>query len=134
MSQMNNMIAAHPAVQGSTNEVLIRATQEFYSCAQMCISCADACTAEDQVQMLRQCIRLNLDCADLCFAAGTVGTRRSGSNEEVIIAAIRACQTACTICAEECEKHASKHEHCRICAEHCRRCAQTCEEAVSSIR
>ena len=40
----------------------------------------------------------------------------------------------CGLCAEECEKHASTHEHCRICAEHCHRCEQACSEAVQSIR
>ena len=131
---MPQMIAAHPSVQGSTNEALIRCLEECYSCAQTCTSCADACLAEEMVDELRQCIRLNLDCADLCLAAGTVGIRRTGSNEPVIVATMQACAAACRACAEECEKHAGRHEHCRICAEHCRRCEQACNEAAQSIR
>ena len=130
---MREMIATHPSVQGSTNDALIRCLEECYSCAQTCISCADACLAEEMVEELRQCIRLNLDCADLCLAAGTVGIRRTGSNEPVIVATMQACAAACRVCAEECEKHAGMHEHCRICAEHCRRCEQACNEAVRSI-
>lgn len=30
-------------------------------------------------------------------------------------------------CADECERHAQMHEHCRICADHCRECARMCE-------
>lgn len=134
MHHMREMIAAHPSVQGNTNDALIRCIEECYRCAQTCISCADACLAEDMVQELRQCIRLNLDCAHVCVAAGDLGARRTGSNESAIIAILQACETASRLCAEECERHASQHEHCRICAEHCRRCEEACREAISSIR
>ncbi len=134
MQHMQEMIATHPDVKGSTNDALIRCIEECYSCAQTCTSCADACLAEDMVAQLRQCIRLNLDCADICLAAGSLGTRRTGSNEQALIAVLQACAIACGLCAEECEKHASMHEHCRICAEHCRRCEQARNEAVQSIR
>ena len=133
MHHMREMIAAHPDVRGNTNDALIRCIEECYSCAQSCTSCADACLAEEMVADLRQCIRLNLDCADLCIASGTIGTRRTGSNEQVIVATLEACAQACALCAEECERHASMHEHCRICAESCRRCEQACREAIQSI-
>lgn len=134
MSHIHTMIASHPDVQGSTNDALIRCIEECFACAQTCIACADACLAEEMVDALRQCIRLNNDSADLCLAAGSVGIRRTGSNEQVIVAAMEACALACAQCAEECEKHADKHEHCRICAEQCRRCEQACREAAASIR
>jgi hypothetical protein len=134
MQHMQKMIASHPDVQGSTNDALIRCIEECYSCAQTCTSCADACLAEDKVAQLRQCIRLNLDCADMGLMAGTLGTRRAGSNEQVIVTAMQACAITCAKCAEECERHASMHEHCRICAEHCRRCEKACKEAAMSIR
>lgn len=133
MHHMQQMIATHPDLQGSTNDVLIRCIEECQACAQTCISCADACTAEEMVAHLRQCIRLNLDCADICNAAGAIGTRRTGSNEPLIVAVMQTCALACARCAEECERHASNHEHCRICAEHCRRCEQACMEAARSI-
>ena len=133
MHHMREMISAHPDVQGSTNDALIQFIEESYSCAQSCISCADACLAEEMVADLRQCIRLDLDCADICLAAGTIAMRRTGSNEQVIVATLEACATACARCAEECERHASKHEHCRLCAEACRRCERACREAIGSI-
>ncbi|MBY0330922.1 MAG: four-helix bundle copper-binding protein [Acetobacteraceae bacterium] len=127
------MIGSHPHVQGSTNDALIRCLEECYACAQTCTSCADACLAEQTVQQLTQCIRLNLDCADVCAATGSVATRRTGSNEEVIRQMLMACETACRLCGEECERHASHHQHCRICAESCRRCERACAEALRSM-
>lgn len=97
-------------------------------------TCADACLAEEMVAQMRQCIRLNLDCADLCIAAGSLASRRTGSNEEALLAALRACSMACTLCGDECERHAHMHEHCGIGAESCRRCAQACDEAIRSIQ
>ena len=128
-----DMIRTHPHVRGNTNDALIRCIEECYSCAQACTSCADACLGEDMVQKLTQCVRLNLDCADVCAATGAVATRRTGSNEEVIRAMLQACATACRLCAEECERHAGMHEHCRICAESCRRCEKACQEALRSM-
>ena len=128
------IIATHPDVNGETNTILINCLEECYACAQTCTVCADACIAEEMVAQLRQCIRLTLDCADLCLAAGSLASRRTGGNEQVLIAALQACGTACTTCAGECEKHAEMHEHCRICAEACRRCAAACDEAIGSIR
>ncbi len=134
MHHMQEMIATHPDVKGNTNDALIRCIEECYSWGKIGTSWADAGLAEEMVAQLRQCIRLNLDCADTCLAAGWLGTRRTGSNEQALVAALQACAIACGLCAEECEKHASTHEHCRICAEHCRRCEQACSEAVQSIR
>ncbi|WP_142848644.1 four-helix bundle copper-binding protein [Telmatospirillum sp. J64-1] len=127
------MIATHPDVKGSTNDALIRCIEECAACALTCASCADACLAEERVADLRQCIRLDLDCADLCTLTAALALRRTGSNEEVIRRTIEACRTACRLCAEECDKHAGMHEHCRICAEACRRCEQVCQEALQSM-
>ena len=85
------------------------------------------------VAELRQCIRLNMDCADVCAATAAISNRRTGSNETVIRAMLDACVTACRLCGEECERHAAKHEHCRICAESCRECAAACQEALATM-
>ncbi|WP_207481972.1 four-helix bundle copper-binding protein [Arenibaculum pallidiluteum] len=128
-----DMISTHPHVRGSTNDALIRCIEECYDCAQTCTTCADACLGEEHVAELVQCIRLNMDCADVCTATGSVATRRSGSNEAVIRAMLEACATACRMCAEECDRHASMHEHCRICAEECRSCEEACRGALQSM-
>ncbi len=130
---VQEIIRTHPHVQGNTNDALIRCIEDCYDCASACTACADACLGEQLVQQLTQCIRLNLDCADLCTATGAVATRRTGSNEEIIRLMLHACAAACQACGEECERHASHHEHCRICAESCRRCEQACQEALRSM-
>ena len=127
------MIASHPDVRGQVNDALLTAIDAAYACAETCTSCADACLAEEMVAQLRQCIRLNLDCADVCAATATLANRRTGSNEEVIRKMLDACATACRLCGEECQRHASEHEHCRICAESCRQCDKACEAALRTI-
>ncbi|MBN1240901.1 MAG: four-helix bundle copper-binding protein [Gammaproteobacteria bacterium] len=127
------IISTHPHVKGSTNQALIRCIEECYDCAQACTACADACLGEDMAKELAQCIRLNLDCADVCHATGTIATRRTGSNQDLIRSMLETLALACRLCGEECERHASKHEHCRICAEACRSCEQACVEARRSM-
>lgn len=131
---VQEMINTHPQVRGRANDALIRCIEECYSCAQTCTSCADACLAEDNVRSLAQCIRLNLDCADVCNITGRMATRRTGSDEEMIRRMLDACAAACRLCGDECEKHASMHEHCRICAEACRRCMNACQEAGQGMK
>ena len=130
---VQQMIHSHPDVRGKDSDALLRCIEECYSCAQTCTSCADACLAEHNVEKLKQCIRLDLDCADICIATGAMASRRTGSNEEVLAPVIEACRTACRLCAEECEKHAQHHEHCKICAETCWSCERACAEALKAV-
>jgi hypothetical protein len=127
------MIATHPDVNGSVNQALIEAIDAAYACAQTCTSCADACLAEQMVTELRQCIRFNQDCADVCAATATLGNRRTGSNEEVMKKMLDTCREACRLCGAECQRHASKHKHCAICAETCRHCERACALGLSSM-
>ena len=127
------MIRTHPDMKGKTNDTLIRCIEECYDCAQACTACADACLGEKMVAELRQCIRLDLDCADICAVTGAAATRLTGSNEEVVRRMLDTCALACRLCAEECERHAQQHAHCRICAEACRRCERACHDARQSI-
>ena len=126
---VQQMISSHPRAQqqGSSLADCIRACIE---CAETCTSCADACLAEDQVADLRRCIRLNLDCADICNAAAAVMTRQTEPDGALVRNAIQLAALAARACAEECEKHADMHEHCRICAEACRRCEQSCNSML----
>jgi hypothetical protein len=130
---VSEMIGTHPDVKGNVNQELLTAIEACYDCAQTCTSCADACLAEAAVADLRQCIRLNADCADICAAAGAMLGRRTGSNERLIAQVLQACITACAACAEECERHAAMHGHCRVCAEACRWCERACQGAAGTI-
>ena len=93
--QVREMICTHSYARGNTADAPLRCVEECYGCAQTCIICADACLGEDMVQQLTQCIRLNLDCADMCAATGAAAMHRTGSNIEVLRAAIQARLQAC---------------------------------------
>ena len=75
-------------------------------------------------------IRVALDCADVCDATVHVLARQTLPDLRVIRAAVEDCAVACLACAEECERHAAHHEHCRLCAEVCRRCKQACDDVL----
>ena len=128
------IIAAHPDVRGMVDTALIRCIEDCYDCSQTCTSCADACLAEAEVRELVQCIRTCQDCADVCLTTGLVSSRRTGSNVGLISTMLQSCETACRFCAEECERHAERMVHCRICAEACRRCEAACRQAGAELR
>ena len=82
---------------------------------------------------LVRCIRLDLDCADVCDATSHIVTRQTEPDLRVLKAAVEACAVACLDCAEECERHAAHHEHCRLCAEVCRRCKAACDDLLAIL-
>ncbi len=130
----SQIIAAHPDVCGNVNVALLRCLEACHSCAQACTACADACLAEEAVAALRDCIRLTLDCADLCATIGRIATRGTGVNGALLAEILNTCALVCRFCGAECDRHARRHEHCRICAEACRRCAEACGEAIRALR
>lgn len=132
MKTLHKMLAAHPQASAQTDS-LAEAAHHIAVCAEVCTSCADACLAEPMVKELRYCIRLNLDCADVCATTSRVLARQTESDPALTRDLLAACATACRLCAEECEKHADMHEHCRICADHCRQCVEVCERAMQSV-
>ncbi|GGE19789.1 hypothetical protein GCM10011529_27970 [Polymorphobacter glacialis] len=126
---IQKMIAAHPDVAGNVNEPLASAVRHAMFCAALCNSCADACSAE--TMDMRQCIRSCLDCADICAATASVGTRRTGSNIEVMRSMFETCIRTCNLCADECSQH--DNDHCRLCTMMCRECAHDCQAALPTI-
>ena len=127
------MLDTYPRDFNIDRDLLVECITACFDCAQACTQCADDCLSEPDVAQLVKCIRTNLDCADVCDAFATLGSRRTGSNEEVIRKLLDACITACRVCGEECQRHASKHEHCRVCAESCRQCETACQSALRSM-
>lgn len=126
------MIGSHPGVGGEPSRPLVDMIEAVFDCAQACNACADACLSEADVVNLRQCIRLDLDCAAVCLATGEIATRLTGSGGSVTTMMLEVCAEVCRLCADECERHMSHHEHCRICAEACRRCQSACEAAMAA--
>lgn len=102
-------------------------------CMRACTTCADACLAEEDLTSLRDCIRTDLDCADVCLATARVVARGTPGGLAVLRAQLEACAVACGICADECERHAEHHDHCRACAEACRRSAEACQAMLREL-
>ena len=134
MHTVEGMLETHPKNLGGIDRGKLRACIEAcYECSQACTACADACLGEDMVADLVACIRTNLDCADLCAATGAVLSRQTGRDMAVTRTGLEACAAACRACGDECERHASMHEHCRVCAESCRRCERACRDLLESL-
>ena len=85
------------------------------------------------VQELAKCIRLDLDCADVCAATLRVVSRQTEYDANVTRPLLQACVATCKSCGDECERHASMHEHCRVCAEACRDCEQACNKFIAQM-
>jgi uncharacterized protein DUF326 len=128
------MLSAHPLTGDVDQDVLAECITACFECVQSCTACADACLSEEDVSDLRKCIRLNMDCADVCNATGRLVTRQTGYDAPTTNTQLTSCQAACAACAEECERHAGHHEHCRICAKSCRRCEQACTLLLEAMK
>jgi hypothetical protein len=130
---VREVIATHPRPTSLDRDALLRCIDECFDCAATCTSCADACLGEPDVQELVRCVRTCLDCADACDATGRIVTRQTEPDAGVLRAEVQACAVVCAASAQECEKHAAHHEHCRICAEVCRRCEQACNDLLATM-
>ena len=124
-----DMLKAHPKESDVTNSQLAACVDACLECVTVCGQCADACLSEEMVAELRICIVTNLNCVDICTATASILGRQSSP---VLFEAelLRLCRSACGQCADECERHASMHEHCRLCADACRRCERACDQLL----
>jgi hypothetical protein len=129
---VSQMIETSPNESLFATDSLTACIEACFDCSQTCIACADACLGEEEIDMLRRCIRLDQDCADICLATGRVLSRRQHVEPELVRAQLEACLLACQLGEAECSRHASHHEHCRVCAEACRACARACEVVISA--
>ena len=130
---VEQILKTHPRPLIADVAVLAGCIDECSECAATCTICADASVAEDDVQTMVRCIRLCLDCADACVDAGRILSRQTDPDAATQRTALEACLTVCHACAEECERHAGHHEHCRLCAEECRRCERACEDLLAAL-
>jgi uncharacterized membrane protein len=128
-----DIIKLHPQPTKLDRDALLRCIDQCRVCAATCTACADASLGENDLQEMVRVIRHALDCADACEATGRIVTRQTAPDLHLIRAITEACAVACLACAEECERHAAHHEHCRVCAEDCRRCKQACDDLLAKI-
>lgn len=132
MTHVREMLRTHPSPGGMDLETLTQCVQACYDCAQSCTACADACLSEEHVGRLTRCIRLNLDCFDACVTTGNQLSRQTEPSWDLLGKQVAACAEACRVCGEECERHATEHEHCRVCADACRQCEEACNRVLEA--
>jgi hypothetical protein len=130
---VQGILQTHPRPPVAEMAVLVGCIDECGTCEATCTICADACLAEDDVDALVRCIRLCVDCADACEGTRRILSRQTDPDPKTQRAALEACLAACRASADECERHAHHHEHCRLCAEECRRCERACEDLLAAL-
>jgi len=134
MSYARQMLATYPSDLAVDAGVLAEAIDALNSCAQACTADNEADLSEPSLAELVKCIRLCLDCADVCIATVSVVTRQAQYDANVTQPLLQACVAICKSCGDECERHAHKHEHCRVCAEACRRCEKACRQLLAVMK
>ena len=127
------ILQTHPRPLVADLGVLARCIDECSDCAAHCTICADASLAEDEVRALQRCLRFCLDCADACVATARILARQIDGDPAIWRRQLEASLIACGECAEECERHAHHHEHCRLCADECRRCERACQDLLAAL-
>jgi uncharacterized membrane protein len=133
MSYARQLLDTYPRTFNVDAGVLAATIDALSDCAQACTACADDDLSEQDVAELVKCIRLCLDCADVCTATVRVISRQTEYDANVTRSLLEACAVTCKSSGDECERHAHRHEHCRVCAEACRRCEQACRELLAAM-
>ena len=133
MTRTMDMLRTSPTAPSFDVDALSRCIDECLACVQACSSCADSCLGEERIGELRRCIRLNLDCADVCSMTASDLSRQLEPELGLIRSVLQACAEACRVCGGEYERHASMHEHCRVCAEACRSCEDACRRLLEAV-
>ena len=133
MAKAQEMLETYPRSFNADAGRLAQTIEALVECANTCTQCADACLSEEDVSSMVKCIRLDLDCADICTATSRVLSRQTEYDANVTRAVLEACITVCRSCGDECEGHAERMGHCRICAQSCRRCEEACRELLDAL-
>ena len=133
MSYAKQMLDTYPRDFNLDADLLAGAIDALSDCAQACTADADDDLSEQNIAEMVKCIRLCLDCADVCAATVGVTSRQTEYDAGVTRPLLEACAATCKSCGDECERHAHRHEHCRVCAEACGRCEQACRELLAAM-
>jgi hypothetical protein len=136
MSQIEKVLSAYPAQTGLRPRLLADAVDKLYECAGVCLACADACSAEQDPQMIAmsaKCMRMDHDCSDLCTVAARVLTRQTGYDAPTTMAVIEAVRAALRACADACAEMQDM-EHCQVTAQVCRQTEEFLGELVQQMQ
>lgn len=134
MSYASQLLDSYPRTFDVDARVLAGAIDALNDCAQACTANADDDLSEPDVAQMVKCIRLCLDCASICTTTAGVASRQTEYDASVSKSLLEACIASCKSCGDECERHATMHAHCRVCAQACRRCEQACRQLLDAMR
>ena len=132
MTHTREMLEASPTGVPLGIDQVAAAIDACLTCLQTCASCADSDLAEPDVSELSRCIALCVTCADVCDLVARTLSRPAQADHLVVHRLLQACVRECTLCAEECDRHAAHHRHCAICAKACRACEVACRELLEA--
>lgn len=134
MHSVRQRMKTHPESAATDLDLLSRAIEALFDCAQSCTFCADACLAEETVGPLLSCIRLNQDCADVCIATGKMLSRQRHPDWQLLRGALELAAKACDACGSECNRHSAQHRHCQLCFEACNEAQGACNALLAELR
>jgi hypothetical protein len=133
VSHARQMLETFPGTAQVEAGVLAACIDACFECAQSCTACGDASRAEPDYLTMLRCITLCENCSDICLATGGILSRQTEFVADLARSVVEACLRACRLSAEECERHAQHHEHCRVCAEACRACEEACAAVLRAL-
>ncbi|MEK8170582.1 hypothetical protein NKH77_16180 [Streptomyces sp. M19] len=116
------------------NRTLAATADALATCEQAVTACAVGMIAEKEADELRLAVNRDLDCADVVSATRRVLTRGTDADHALLARQLEACATACERSHDACERHATRHEHCRICSHATGRAAAACRETLEILR
>jgi hypothetical protein len=128
------IMKSHPGSATDDAVPLIQCIEACFDCGQTTVACADACLAEPEPAELARCIRINGETSDIAIVTGRLLSRRLPSNPLIWQRQLEACAVAARMCAEECEIHAARHDHCRVGAAACRKCERAVNALLTTYR
>jgi hypothetical protein len=126
MTVTKDMLEASPVGVPADVDTVAAAIDACLECLQSCTACADEDLAEPDIDELRTCIARCLNCAEVCDVTARLLSRPAHWDLPVIRHLLQACVRVCTICSEECARHAHHHRHCAICQRVCDACIRAC--------
>jgi uncharacterized membrane protein len=133
MSYARQLLDTYPSTFRADQDLLATVIDALTDCVQACTADVSADLSEPELADMVTCIRLCLDCADICAASAAVVSRQGPYDPGVIRPLLEACAASCRSCGDECEHHAARHPHCRVCMEACRRCERACRDLLGRL-
>jgi hypothetical protein len=131
MATMEMLVTSPTGVPADVDAVAA-AIDTCLDCVGSCTVCADADLAEAAIDEMRTCIARCLDCADVCGVTARLLSRPSHWEGAVLGRLLQACVRVCTLCSEECARHAHHHRHCALCQHVCDECVQACSTLLGA--